>query len=207
MAEQFTVERREGRGKHHSKQMRAAGKLPAVLYGHGEDSVSLTLSADQVAAAMRHGSKLIELTGALTESALIHQLQWDPYGVDVLHMDLMRVRAGERISVEVAVVLRGESPGAKEGGVIDQVLHEVEIETDVASIPERLHININELQLEESLTAAEIEDLPEGAKLLTDAEQVVVQCNRPQEEAEEEAAEGAAEPELIGGREEEKEGE
>ncbi len=203
MAEQITAELRDQTGKHRVRRMRAAGKLPAVLYGHGEEVVSLALPADQVAAALRHGSRLVELTGAVAQNALLHDLQWDPYGVHVLHVDLMRVDVTERIEVTVAVELRGEAPGLKAGGVVEQLLHEVEIETQVTAIPDRLHVSINHLELEQELTAGDIEDLPAGAKLITSADQVVVQCVQPAEEVEVEAAEGAAEPEVIGAKEEE----
>jgi large subunit ribosomal protein L25 len=200
MAEQITAELRDVTGKHRVRRMRAAGKLPAVLYGHGEEVVSLALPADQLSAALRHGSKLIELTGAISQNALLHHLQWDPFGTHVLHVDLMRVDVTERIETTVAIELRGEAPGVKAGGIVEQLLHEVEIETQVTAIPDKLHVSINHLELDQSLTAADIEDLPEGAKLITDPEQVIVQCVLPSEEVEVEAADGAAEPEVIGAK-------
>ena len=172
MAEVLNVQLRESRGKRNAKRMRRSGQLPAVLYGHGKDSLSLMLVADEVGAAMRHGSKLVELKGkGISENALIRDLQWDALGNDVLHIDLLRVDAGERLTVQVAVELRGEAPGLKEGGVVEHLVHQVEIETPATSIPEKLHVNINGLQLNGSIAAGEIEDLPADAKLLSSADQ------------------------------------
>lgn len=208
MSEVLNVEVREGRGTTHSRRLRKAGKLPAVLYGHGEANVSLAIPSDEIEAALRHGQKLVELRGGLSGQALLHDLQWDTYSTHVLHVDLMRVEAGERVTVEIPVELRGVAPGEREGGVIEQVLHEVEIEVPVGQIPEKLHVNINELHLNESLAVSAIEDLPEGATFVTGADEAVVHCSPPVELPEEAAAEaGAAEPEVIGEREEESEGE
>jgi large subunit ribosomal protein L25 len=208
MSEVLTVEVREGRGTTHARRLRKAGKLPAVLYGHGEASVSLTIPTEQLDAAVRHGHKLVELTGGVAGQALLHELQWDTYSTHVLHVDLMRVEAGERVVVEIPVELRGIAPGEREGGVIEQVLHEVEIEVAVAQIPDKLHVNINELHLNQTLAVSAIEDLPEGATFVTDADEAVVHCTTPVELPEEVPAEpGAAEPEVIGERAEETEGE
>lgn len=201
MAEVLNVQLRESRGKRNNKRMRLSGRLPAVLYGHGKDSLSLSLVADEFGAAMRHGSKLVELSGkGIKESALIRDLQWDAFGSEILHVDFVRVEAGQRLSVEVAVELRGEAPGVNEGGVVEQLVRRVEIETPATSIPEKLHVNINSLQLGQSMVASQIEDLPDGAKLLGDGDQVVVHCIVPAAEVDEEAAvaAGEVEPEVIG---------
>ncbi len=202
MAEVLTVQVRDSRGKRNARRMRHSGQTPAVLYGHGKESVSLALPTDQINSVIRHGSKLIELKGNVTDSVIIRALQWDAFGSEVLHVDFMRVDADERLVVEVSVELRGESPGTREGGVVQHVLHQVEIEAPVASIPDKLHVNINSLQLDQVLTAADIEDMPPGAKLLTEADRVIAQCVVPAAEPEEEAAEGdTAEPEIIGRKE------
>lgn len=205
MAEELKVELRAERGKRRSRRMRHAGRVPAILYGHGEEPVSLAVPTEQIKAAIRHSSQMVDLTGALTESALIKDLQWDTLGTDVLHIDLMRVDASEVLTVEVTVDLRGEAPGTKEGGIVTHINHSVEIEVPASDVPERLHININQLGLEQSLTAADIEDMPQKAKLVTPPETVIVSCTAPLEEPEEEELAGEAEPEVIGQKESEEE--
>lgn len=205
MAEVLSVSLREGRGTRQARKLRGDGQVPAVLYGHGQPTVSIAVPADQVQTAIRHGSHLVELQGALTQSALIRDVQWDTYGVEVLHVDFTRVEAGESVEVTVPVDLRGEAPGAREGGIINHVLHEVTIECPVSSMIDKIEVNINSLHLNDAVLAGQL-PLPEGAKLLDDPEGVVVQCVEAAPTAEEEAVPGeAAEPELIGRKAEEEE--
>jgi large subunit ribosomal protein L25 len=193
---------RTTRGSRAARRMRDAGSVPAVLYGHGEGSVSLTLRIDQIEAALRHGSRVVNLQGELSENALIKDIQWDAFGSQVLHVDLTRVSATERIESKVLVELRGEAPGTKQGGVVEQPCHEVDVEFDMSNITDRLSLTINDLELDQTLTAADLE-LPAGAKLLTEPETVLVQCVLPQEMPEEAALAEGVEPEVIGRKEEE----
>jgi large subunit ribosomal protein L25 len=208
MSETLKVEVREGRGKRHARRLRQLGAVPAILYGHGEANLSLSIPLDQVKTAVRHGARVVDLDGAVKEKAFIRDLQWDTFGLEVLHLDLARVSADEKVEVEVVVELRGEAPGVKEGGVVSQVLHQVDVESLVTAIPDKLTLSINALGLNQSLTVADIE-LPQGTTMVTSGETVVVQCLVPkvEEETAPLSAEGA-EPELIGRKPgEEEEGE
>jgi len=197
MAEALKVELREKRGKRKARQLRRGGAIPAILYGHGQESVSLTVPRDAFVTALRHGTRLVDLQGAVSESALIRDLQWDTFGVDVLHIDFARVSADERITVTVAVELRGQSPGVRAGGVVQHLVHQVEIECLATAIPEKLQVNINHLELLGTITIAQME-LPQGVAVLGDPEAIVVQCVEPVEEVEAEAGTEGAEPEVIG---------
>ncbi|MEM9187213.1 MAG: 50S ribosomal protein L25 [Planctomycetota bacterium] len=188
-------------GSRSSRKLRATGKLPAVLYGHGEDPVSLVVSFDQLRGVLRHGGKVVDLQGAVTGQALLQDTQWDTFGTSVLHIDLMRVDAGELVHVEVEVELKGEAAGQREGGMIDQTLRAVEIEAAPAAIPEKLHLDITELHLGGSMSASEIVDLPEGAKLVTDGGAMVVHCVAPAGDSDDAAVPiTGAEPEVVGGK-------
>lgn len=206
MAEELHVELRETRGKRRTRRLRNAGSIPAVLYGHGQETISLSVPAGRLETAVRHGSRLVMLTGAVTEQAFVRDLQWDTWGTHVLHVDFTRISEHEKVEVEVQVELRGEAPGVREGGVVEQLLHQVELECEASSIPDKLHVNINLLKLGDTITVAELE-IPENATVLRDPEQVVVQCVEPVVEPEEEIA-GAeeAEPEVIGRKPEDEEG-
>ena len=108
-------------------------------------------------------------------------------------------RESNRNHLQQSRLRTGEIAGEKEGGIVVHLLHYVEIETSPIAIPESLHININHLGLHQSLTAADIVDLPAGATLVTDPETAAVECEEPAPEAEEEGlAAGAVEPEVIG---------
>jgi large subunit ribosomal protein L25 len=198
MAEVLNVEKREPHGKRQARRLRASGVVPANLYGHGQENVALALRADEVRAMVRHGARVVDLQGAVAEKAFIRDLQWDTYGTRVLHLDLTRVSADERLQVKVAIELRGTAAGAKEGGLVEQVVHDVDIECLAVEIPEKLFLRITDLKLDGSLTASAIE-LPPGAILVSDPDELVVHCVQPAAEEEGEPAAGeGAEPEVIG---------
>ena len=198
MAETLTVEVRSTRGKHHAKRLRAGGGIPGVLYGHGQEAVSLTVPRDAFTKALRHGTRLVDLKGGVNESALIRDLQWDIYGTEVQHIDFARVSADERIQVTVQVELRGQAPGVRSGGVVQHLVHELEVECLATAIPEKLQININHLELTQTITVGQIE-APAGVTLLGDPEAIAVQCVEPAAEVETEGVPGeGAEPEVIG---------
>ena len=116
MALQLAVEPRDTQGKHSNRRLRRSGQIPAILYGHGLECVPLSVAADVLTAAIRHGSRLVELTGAANESAFIRELQWDTWGTHIVHVDFTRISEHEIVEVRVPVELRGEAPGVREGG-------------------------------------------------------------------------------------------
>jgi large subunit ribosomal protein L25 len=197
MAEALNVKKRETRGKRNAKRMRYAGTIPAVLYGHGEESKSLTVVADEMALVVRHGGRVVELKGDVNEKAFIRAMQWDVYGTEVLHVDFTRVSEHERVEVKVSVELRGQAPGVKDGGAVEHIVHEIEIECEALSIPEKIEVSIKELKIGDTITAAEVK-LPEGATLISDPDDVIVHCVIHREEEEGEGEGGTAEPEVIG---------
>jgi large subunit ribosomal protein L25 len=208
MAEQLTVELRELQGKLNNRRLRRGGSVPAVLYGHGLDNVKLTVSEEALGLALRHGSRLVNLVGGVNESAFIRELQWNTWGTQVLHVDFTRISADEEVEVTLTIELRGEAPGVREGGVVEHLIHQVEIACPAGSIPEKLKININHLKLDETITLAQLE-LPQGARLLTDdLEAVMVQCVVPTEVSEEDTAGPAdGEPEVIGAKKDDEDSE
>lgn len=207
MAEVFNVTKRSTGGSQASKHLRRSGSIPAVLYGHGEASISLSVKREEVDAALRHSGKIVELKGEVSENALIRAVQWDTFGIDVLHIDLMRVSASETVDITLSLELRGEAAGSREGGIINFITHEIELTCPVSSIPEHLYVNIADLRLGGSIHANELK-LPEGATLITDPQAVIVSCTAPMVEPEGGVSGAVVEPELIrkpkeeGGKEE-----
>ena len=209
MSEAIEVETRQSLGKRANRRLRDSGKLPAVLYGHKEPAVSLAIPMERFNLVVRHGTKLLDLSGAASGQALLQHLHWDPFGKEVLHVDLLRVSAGDRVNVEVPIEMKGESPGGMNGGIVELLMHSVAIEVSPAAIPDRLHIHIGNLQIGETLTLADLMDLPEGATLLEESDAAVVHCVAPAGESEEEegAEAESAEPEVIAKRKAEDEAE
>jgi len=206
MAEVLDVDVRQSRGKHGARRLRAAGSVPAVLYGHGGQTISLSVPSEQLDTILRHGSRVVTLAGGVNERAFVRQLQWDAWGTHVLHVDFSRISEHETVEVQVSLELRGEAPGLKEGGVIEQLLHQCQVECEAGAIPEKLDVNINSLKLTESITIADLKP-PTEVKILDAPDTVIVQCMEPVEEIEEETVAAAeVEPEVIGRKEEEAEG-
>jgi large subunit ribosomal protein L25 len=198
----LTAEKRDTYGTRAAQRLRAAGKVPAVIYGHKEATVSLSLPGEELMAAIRHGVRVIDLKAdGKTEKALINEVQWDHLGKEVLHVDLTRVSADERIHVHVPVEVRGIAPGITGGGVLDQPIHSLHIECLPGNVPESIRVNVNELQLGGAIHVRELH-LPDGVIALGDPDAIVVHITAPQAEAGAAPAPGTeqAEPEIIGRR-------
>jgi large subunit ribosomal protein L25 len=197
MSDSLEVMPRSGTGTRESRRLRRQGLVPAILYGHGEKCVDLATKREALEAVVRHGSRVVDLTGAVTESALIRELQWDTFGVQPIHVDLLRVSKTERVKVKVPVDLRGDAPGHRAGGTVNLVLHEVEIECTPDQIPEKIHAQIAALEIGGVVKVHDLE-LPAGAVAVTDGDEPVVTCTMAGVKMEEAAAAAPAEPEVIG---------
>jgi large subunit ribosomal protein L25 len=204
MADTLNVKRREQLGTANNRRLRAGGSVPAVLYGHGEASLSLTVPAGDLMSVVRLGHKLVKLAGDVSDNALIRAVQWDVWGKDVLHIDLLRVSEKDKIKTKVTVELKGTAVGISEGGVVEHVMHEVEIECPAMSIPDKLVLNITDLHLNKSLFAKDV-PLPQGATMETDEDTLIVHCVPPhlEEEVAPLGEPGTIEPEVIGQKEKE----
>jgi len=195
----IAAEPRTDKGSRAVRRLRAEGRIPAVIYGHGQETLMLSLSQHDFSGLLRHGAHgLLDVqVGASTESAVIKDVQFDVFGREILHVDFARISRDERVVVEVAIVLKGTAPGVAEGGVVNWLLHSVDVECPAESIIEQLPVNVSGLHLNQALLIKDLQ-LPEGLKAMQDGELVVVQVAPPHREAEPTEIEvGAAEPELI----------
>jgi large subunit ribosomal protein L25 len=184
-------------GKGAARRTRRAGKVPAVLYGHGQDPRHIALPARELGHALRGGANVLlslELNGR-TELAVPKDVQRDPLRRTVDHVDLLLVRRGEKIAVEVPLTLTGEAPRTT---LVDQQHMTLSVEAEATSIPPGFEISIDGLEVGQSVTAGEVA-LPTGVSLLADAELVLVQgLASPTAEELEGAAEGAQAAEAAG---------
>ena len=96
--------------------------MPAILFGHKRENVALLAPASDVASAVQHAGRIIQLRGAVTDSVLISDVQWDAYGLAVIHVDLTRVDAAEKVTVSVPIVQKGEAPGVRSGGTLNTIV-------------------------------------------------------------------------------------
>lgn len=223
MSEQFNIQvrTREATGKNNNRRLRAAGQIPAVLYGAAHDTVPIQVDRKKVEEAFRHGATentiflLKRLESDQERHARIRELQIDPVSREVLHIDFQRVLMDQVIQLEVPVQPVGTPKGVKdEGGVLDFVTREVAVECLPGDIPETIEVDVSDLAIGDHLEAGALE-LPKNVTLLEEPDRVIVsvaypvRIEEPEEEEDEELLEAEMEePELIRrGKEEEGEGE
>lgn len=202
----LAVEQRSRLGTTGAHSLRAAGKVPAVLYGHGVVPEHLALDLRAFEDLLHHAGRnaIITLTDGSRkrQTALVREIQRHPVSRRVVHADLQRVSADETIDARLAIVTVGVAEGVRNAGaVMDVLTHEIEVAGPANQIPEHLEIDVTPLDIHEHITAGEV-PLPAGFRLLTAPETVVVaiEPSRTARELEEAAApaEPAAEPEVIG---------
>ncbi|MEU2201534.1 50S ribosomal protein L25/general stress protein Ctc [Isoptericola sp. NPDC019482] len=188
----LAAEARTEFGKGAARRIRRENKIPAVLYGHGTDPLHITLPGHETMLATRHSNALftIELDDK-SEMAVIKDIQRDAVRGTIEHIDLLLVKRGEKIAVDVTVNIVGESAPGTIHFVEAQTLS---VEAEATHLPESVEVSIEGLEAGQHVTAGEVE-LPKGTTLLTDPEAAVVQIAEPRAEAaaeDEEAAEGEA---------------
>jgi large subunit ribosomal protein L25 len=206
----FTIsaEKRDVFGKNAARRLRKDGKIPAVLYGEGAASVPLTLVKKDVFAILKSESgenTIFKVTfDERIQDAMFKEIQVEPSTDELVHADLIQISMDKAIRVEVPFQLQGEPVGVKtEGGFVDFMTREVEIECLPRDIPEHIGVDIGGLHLHQSLKVADVA-APAGVKFVTDPATVVVVIGVPHKEEEvvkpveeEVAAAEPAEPEVI----------
>jgi large subunit ribosomal protein L25 len=189
------VEKRDGTGKGVARRARADGKVPAVIYGRGMEPVSVIVDRREFVTALHTDAGMnvllsIQLDGEAIP-ALARELQRDPVKGTLLHVDLVKIDLKQEVEVDVPVQIMGEAPGVKEGGVLEQPLHQVHVRCLVTAVPEHIDADVSALSIGDSLRVA---DLAEGREfsILNDPDSTVVSIAAPISEAELEAMEAAA---------------
>jgi len=187
-------------GTRAAKRVRREGRIPAIVYGHKEMPVAVSLPERELLAALACGAHLVSLDiDGSANQCLIKEVQYDYLGDTPIHVDLTRVSLDERVKVTIPIELRGTPAGVSDGGVLDQMLANLEVECVVTDIPESIRVRINELALNQTLHVGEL-DLPEGVTSLLPESEAVCTVRALGEEPEPEEAEaekGPAEPEVI----------
>jgi large subunit ribosomal protein L25 len=205
---------RAATGKGAARTLRREGQIPGVVYGHAREPQPLSLDAHEVELLLERvnaESTVIELSvDGRTARTLIREIQRHPFKRDVLHVDFQELVAGEKVTVHVPLVLAGSAEGVRAGGILDQVMRELEIEVDPSNIPERFDVDVSALTIGHSLHVRDV-PLPAGVTVLDDEDATICVIIPPRAETPvtgvETVAEPAAEPELIRKTKEEGEGE
>jgi large subunit ribosomal protein L25 len=205
------AELRTETGKGAARRIRRSGLIPGVVYGRGNEPRSIKVDPLDIEKLLQSNA-IFDLTfvgeDGEESTVIIKDYQKDVIKQNLLHVDFQFISMDEKITVSVPMRLEGEAVGVHDGGVLQQLLREIDIDVLPSEIPEEITIDISELEVGESLSVADLE-LPEAIDLVTDSDEVIVTVVTPTElveEDEEEEEEEFLEPEVIG-EEDEEEGE
>ncbi|MFA5688480.1 MAG: 50S ribosomal protein L25 [Kiritimatiellales bacterium] len=205
MSTKIAVKSRDRKGSAASRRLRREGWIPGVIYSKGREVRAVSLPKHEFEQMLhRHASEQvmipIQIDGQKEESVLLKEIQRNALSGGVKHVDMQEVAMDKKLRVSVLIELVGEAEGAKLGGILEQLLHEIEIECFPADIPEQVKVDVSAIKLEEILT---VEDIPKSDKykILEAGKTAVatVYVPRAEEEtvSEDKAADDAAEPEVI----------
>jgi large subunit ribosomal protein L25 len=199
----LAAELRNETGKGVARKLRAAGRVPAVIYGHNREPQSLSVNArelDRLLERVSAGSTVIELgLAAGTARTLIREIQRHPVKRNVVHVDFQELVAGERITVNCPIVFVGTADGVRnQGGLLEEVMRELYISVDPASIPDHIDVDVTNVTIGHPLHVRDIQ-LPAGVQVLDDPDATVVAVSAPKTAVDTgtEAGPTTAEPEVI----------
>src|SRR3954469_14555062 len=196
------AETRSESGKGHSRKLRAAGRVPGIVYGHGREPQALSVVArdlDKLLSSIAVSSTVVELgLGSATTKTLIREIQRHPFKKMIMHIDFQELVAGEKVTVDLPLVFVGVPEGVRpSGALLEQILHKIEVLVDPANIPNHVDVDVSHLAMGHSLHVRDLK-LPAGVEVLSDEDATICAVIAPRAAVEAAAAEGgAAEPELI----------
>jgi len=177
----LAVQWRTGKGKEEARRLRGQGLIPAVVYGQREEPIPVTLNPQELSKVLRSGSgerTLINLTieglqdGPVTKTVILKEKQVDPLKRTLLHVDLYTIAMDEAIHVSIPVHIEGKSIGVEQGGVLEQILREIEVECLPGDIPPGINVDVSSLDIGDSIHVGDI--TLEKAKIQVDPEQTIV---------------------------------
>jgi large subunit ribosomal protein L25 len=204
-ATKISAKNRPNSGSRNNQRLRRDGIVPANVYGHGEESARISITAEEARPLVMSGHKVVDLEiDGKAQKALLREVQWDTYGNHLLHLDFMRIDATQRIAVDVPIHLKGTAPGILTGGILEQPLHSLHIECLAIEVPDEISVRINMLELDQAIHVRDLTDLPPSVVVKNPPDSIIVHVVKPQVE-EAPAAVAPAEPEVVGGKKKEDE--
>ncbi len=198
------VRSRDAEGSRAARRLRRTGRVPGVLYGGGGDSVGFDVDARELRLALARSGAVLDLSidGAKATPVVLKEAQRDPVRGETVHVDLLRVRLDQAIHAVVPLELTGidDAPGVKEGGILEQIVRELNVEALPTAIPEAIVHEVGEMQIGDTIGLDAIA-MPDGVALLDEVEEATVATLSPPK-LQAEAEELEAETELVGEGEE-----
>ncbi len=201
---QLSANVRDTSGKGVARKLRGAGRVPAIIYGHGRDPQALSIDTRELERLLGHISAentVIDLAvDGKSARTLIREIQRHPFKRQILHVDFQELVAGEKVIVRLPIILMGVPDGVRmDGGILDQTMRELEVEVDPSNIPNHLEVDVTKLVIGSSLHVRDI-PLPEGLEVIDDLDASVCVLSAPRaavEAAAVEETDATAEPEVI----------
>jgi large subunit ribosomal protein L25 len=190
---------RKSLGTASARRLRAEGLVPCNVYGHKQDAAAVFVESEAIGTLVRSGTRVVDLDveGRL-EKALVKDVQWDTFSVNVMHVDFLRVAADERVKVEVPLQLKGTAPGVVAGGILEIPHHTVTVDCLAIETPDYLQVRIGNLNIGDAVHVSDLQDIPEGIKILTSPETVLVHVVEPKAAPEPvPAGEAGVQPALV----------
>ena len=168
-----------------AKAIREKGFVPGVLYYAGDDTLNISIEKSILFRAMQSGQRIFEIKqGGESQYTMIKQIQYHPVTDEIIHIDLMRVRRSEKMTISVPLVLIGEAIGVKEGGVLSQSMTQIEISCYPTDVPEKIELNIEDLELNSSLSVGDLDVGIEEVDVLSESSLNIVSVTPPAAEEE-----------------------
>jgi|TARA_R110002072_G_scaffold40713_16_gene114989 large subunit ribosomal protein L25 len=201
----LTAAKRERTGSRYSRRLRESGSLPAVVYGHKEEPVSIALDMHETMLHLKKGEKLFELDLEGTKQhVLLKDLGYDYLGTNIIHADFSRVDLNERVDTRAHLTFVGEAVGLKtSGAIMMHPINDIELNVLISNLPDHIDVDVSEMEVGDVLHASDVKLPLESMKLLTDPDTIIAQIvmkavqEDDTDESGEVSAEGAS-PEVIG---------
>ena len=191
----------KGTGTRVARRLRKRGRIPAIIYGHKQTPVPVSLTRDSVWEMVKKSTHLAELCyGDTSQTVLVRDVQWDHLGKEIIHLDFARVSADESIETEVRLEIRGVAAGLAGGGTLEVLHHELSVTCRASAIPDAIKVDVSQLGVDEGIHVKDL-TLPEGVTVNADPDMLLVHVVTRAPEAVEapaaEVAEGGVQPEVI----------
>jgi large subunit ribosomal protein L25 len=171
------AEIRERTGSKAVQKVRDKGRIPAIVYGHKQEPVAISLDAHNFVEGLHHGHRLMDVQiGKKNEKMIVKDLQYDHLGKNIIHADLMRVNITEKVKVMVPIELKGTAKGLHGGGIIEEHADHLEIECRATDIPETIVVSVKEVDVGDALHAGDIK-LVKGLTLVSSPKTLIATCH------------------------------
>ena len=185
------IETRESVGKKSTKAIRRDGKIPSTLYFKGDEPESIAIDKIKLYQALKSDQRVYEVElGGESQYVMVKAVQYHPVTDEIIHLDFMRVRRSEKMTISVPLVLVGKPIGVVEGGILSQALNQIEISCFPTNVPDQIKVNVDKMELNSSISVADVSIDDEEVEILSSAEINVATITAPSVEVEETVSDG-----------------